>query len=178
MPRVAAPLLPDLQAALVRRARAATRGRGAGVGLPDAEDLAQTVIARLLATYGADTLAAWDPEKLYAYGFRALHNLLVDEYKRRREQFFEAGEAPASAVSEDQPERALLSAELRARLTACLGELPEEQRRFLVLSFELDSAPKAQIESGWPPGSAANACHRRAKLTSAINSCMGGRGGS
>lgn len=164
--------LAAVQQALTRRARQLTGGRTVGVGAMRPEDLAQTVIARLLNTYGGDTLRGWPPGRLHGYAYRSLHNLVVDERRKKRERFFTAGEAPREQGEGAVAERDLLAAERRARVRACLDELEPQPRTFLERSFQLDSAPQAQQDVGWPPGTAANACHRRKKLLALLNRCV------
>ncbi len=164
--------LAALQSALVRRARQLAGGRTVGVGALRAEDLAQTVVVRLLNTYGADTLRGWSSGRLYGYAYRSLHNLVVDEHRKKRERFFATGEAAREPGEAPAAERGLVAAERQARVRRCLEELEAQPRSFLERSFQLDSAPKAQAEVGWPPGSAANACHRRKKLLALLNRCV------
>lgn len=140
------------------------------------EDLAQTVLTRLLNQYGGDTLRAWESEKLWRFAYRTLHNLAIDEHKRRHERFLAEGDADVGAPDERRPtDAALVERETSSRLQACLGALQAEHRRFVVRAFELDSAPEAQAELGWPPGTGANACHTRNRIVKLLNACMHGR---
>jgi DNA-directed RNA polymerase specialized sigma24 family protein len=168
--------LERLRADLCRRAERmlGTRARGA-MGHPMPEDLAQMVLTRMVAAYAEAGLAEFDQDKLYAFAHTALHRLVVDEARRR---------VPELGKSETPVETTLRTeavdtprGENTSALDACLEQLDPQSRLFVKRSVELESAPLAQKELGWPPGGASNACHRGKKLLAQLKACLESRMG-
>lgn len=164
--------LVRLRADLCRRAeRMVSVSARARMGQPLPDDLAQMVLLRLLAAYSEPVLAEFDEDKLYAFAYTTLHRIVVDEARRRVPQL-----APSETPAEDalvtlpaEPSDAPLQ---QACLQECLNELDADARAFVVLAAELESAPMAQKQLGWPPGGASNACHRGKKLLQVLQTCM------
>lgn len=156
--------MADLRAALLRRA---TRMLGRDPSI-DGEDLVQLTLAKLLHAY--PDLASWDEERRAAFAFVTLHRTFVDVQRTRREEARATFDTETSMA--DSPEVSLQRRRASSALERCLATLRDEARRFLLRSFELDSAPSAQAEVGWPHGGAANACHTRRRLVSSVNDCL------
>jgi DNA-directed RNA polymerase specialized sigma24 family protein len=159
---------------LCRRASALVAARARRqAGFPGAEDLAQITLTRLLAAYGEAELMAFDDTKLAAYGYTTLHRVFVNEGYRKGPELAAKDEHLQSALDALGAESGGESAESHPRLEPCLGELAADAQRFIVRTVELESAPLAQQELGWPQGSASNACHRAKKLLAQLRDCLG-----
>jgi RNA polymerase sigma factor (sigma-70 family) len=160
-----------LRTALVKRAATMVRGCS-GPGFPDPEDFAQVVLTKLFAQYGEETLQSFDPPRCFALAYKVLHNAVVDEIRRKREAYLPDDGTDRDRIVElvsdgEDPVEAIERGQTMGTLRACLEEvLDSDERRFLLLSFELDSAPEAQKECGWPPGapSPSSLCHLRRRL--------------
>lgn len=160
-----------LRDAMIARASAMARHYFGRPGFPDAEDLAQQTLLRLLDNYGEESLGAFDPARVYALAYRILNNLVIDAIRKKREQPEPpGGEAGAGVQLVDprpDPEAAMERVDAENRVRRVLDEvLTTAERRFLVLSFELESAPLAAEACGWPPGdrSPSSLCHLRRRL--------------
>jgi len=175
--------LEALRRQLVERAAQMTARLQGRPGFPDPEDLAQEVLARLLGAYGADRLRGWAMPRLRAVALRALHNLVVDHARRKIVEVGLPEGSPAADPPEGRPgpEEAVATREILGIFRRCLGTvLSEDERRFVALSFELDSAPAAQERLGWPPGppEGSRLCHLRARLVGRVLRCFEERLGS
>jgi DNA-directed RNA polymerase specialized sigma24 family protein len=156
--------LTELSNALFARARR--------LGSTAPEDLAQEALRRALES---KKVADGDDLGRRKYAFRILHNLFIDEKRAERRMLHEdvepepSGETPESSVAERQQ----LQARARAADEA-LAQLDDRDRAFLCRSLVLGSAPAAQRELGYPPGSAANACQRRNRLLGRVQRALRG----
>ncbi len=165
--------LAALRGRLVGRAIQLTGRRFVGAGFPTPDDLAQTVVQKLLQSYDSADVRSWAPARLYGVAYRALHNLVIDEIRRMREVLAPSAQPPPEpAERRPGPEQAALRAERRSIMERCLETLKEAARDFLRRSFELGSAVKAQSEGGWPPGGGSNACHVRRRLIRRVQACV------
>jgi len=117
-----------------------------------AQDLAQEALARLLASYGRETLLTHPPRVTRSLARRTLDNLIIDEARRKRALVDDdaladvADRAPA-------PDEALAHKRGLARLERSLSALEAPERAFLLAVMRLDSVPAAQREAGWPSAS-------------------------
>lgn len=162
---------------LERRARVMTSRLPKKAGMPLPEDLSQSVVERLLTAYGTAEIETWSDEKLFGYAYQTLHRLVMDAGIKKREWLDDSRDTdhdkpglPELTDSAPSGEDQIAARQKTAALHALLGKLSEEERNFVLLTFELGSAPEAQKALGWPPGSASNACHRGAKLVKQLMS--------
>ena len=166
-------LIPVLEG----RARAVLSGRHYGAGAPLADDLVQGTLLKLRRAGAKDRFGEAPDERLRRYAFRVLHNLYIDLCHRRPLELLarkaeaeppEAAPDPDPTRTAPSPEAALLLAEAqktRGRLlTRALDVLSERECDFLAAVLRCGSAPRAQSELGWPPGTASNACQRRTQI--------------
>lgn len=166
--------LPKLIPALQARANVMLQGRYHGSGTPLAADLAQATLVKLREAGAAERFADATFERIRAYAFRVLHNHYIDTcHRKHREALAESAEAPVEETSGPHPlsdgahtpEEAVIVQEERRRrdqqLRAALSILTEPERTFLSAVMRSGSAPAAQKETGWPPGTASNACQKR-----------------
>jgi len=140
--------------------RAAYRITG---NMADAEDVAQSVFLRLLASGGQ---AMEQPE---SYLYRAAVNGALDLLRRRKA----AGEVPLDAADEvmgsgprTSPERAVSNAEVRRWLRAAIAELSPRAAEIFVLRYveERDQREIAQIVGTSRATVAVMLHHARARL--------------
>lgn len=112
-----------------------------GVAVPDAQDLAQDVFARLS---GRDTLD--DVEAMDGYIFAMAANALVDHARRRRVQAEGAAalEAASGKQRDFSPERLLAGRQELAAIVDALNEMPERMRNILVLA-RLENMTRQEI---------------------------------
>lgn len=169
--------ISQLSQLLERRARVMTSRLPKKAGMPLPEDLSQSVVERLLTAYGTAEIATWSDDKLFGYAYQTLHRLVMDAGIKKREWLQDSQDAGDEGPSLREPvdetpsgEELTAARQRTATLHMLLGKLSEEERRFILLTFELGSAPEAQKTLGWPPGTASNACHRGAKLVKQLMS--------
>jgi len=115
-----------------------------GILRDEVDDLVQEVFARLVGQPGLASM-----ERLEAYLFATASNLLRDRYRRLQSQAAQAHEPYDEAVhgglrSTEEPDRALLGAQIVERLVAALYELPERTRAVFTL-YHLEDLPHREI---------------------------------
>lgn len=161
--------LEALRQPLLAQARKILRSRYFGSGAPLAEDLVQRTLMRLARSDVRDDLIEHDEERLRRYAYRVLHNLFIDSCTRKKRELLSDEGAPVEPPDDEaSPEDALLAKEAlaarRRALAEALEHLDGDERAFVLACFRHGSAPAAQQEIGWPPGSGANACQRRNRI--------------
>lgn len=67
-------------------------------------------------------------------------------------------------TSVPDPESLAAANELAEKIGQCLDGFTEQERRFVLLWVELDSAPAAQAMCGWPKGDKTQACHKLRRI--------------
>jgi RNA polymerase sigma-70 factor, ECF subfamily len=104
----------------------------------EADDLAQTVVARVLARVAATAgQAAFKP----GYFYKAAHSALVDEIRRRRRlREVPMDGTPPMASRLSNAERRAEGREIRDALAACMSGLVESRRRAVMLHLQDHSA--------------------------------------
>jgi len=126
--------------------RFAREGRVTSV---DPQDLAQEAICRMVATYGADKLAATPGPVLRAIAWRSLRNMVVDESRKK-------GRRPTTGAIDDVADPApgidavVVQQQRAEQLQRALASLASEERAFVLAVMQLDSVPAAQKQVGWP----------------------------
>ncbi|MDO8949416.1 MAG: RNA polymerase sigma factor [Actinomycetota bacterium] len=102
--------------------------RGRGASHPDAEDIAQEVLAAAYAN-----IDGIDPSKLQAWLFAAARNKLVDQHRRNR--FASLDAVPSLADPGANPEDATLRSLGVEALRRAVGRLPERDARLVTLHY-------------------------------------------
>jgi len=87
-------------------------------------------------------------ENLRAFLYRTLNNLIVDEYRKKREESLDVliEESPASEPAEDGRE-SLENRVLLAQVRDMMQELPEEDRELLTFRYVDDMSPAEIAET-------------------------------
>ena len=106
----------------------------------DAEDVAAETFARVLRKLPS---FRWRGGGFEAWIFRIASNVVVDHYRRTKEDPDERIGQMAETLDMLTPESAALSAEDAAELRTLMDQLPEEQREVLLLRFAADLDTKA-----------------------------------
>lgn len=106
--------------------------------------------------------------------FSVAHNWLVEQRRRRRLRIVPIDAAPEIADAKPSAERQVAAAELRVLIERALAELPEEQRRVLVLA-KIHGQPLEAIAAaeGVPIGTVKSRLHRaQAALVLALGGAL------
>lgn|GEM_PF-1626352 len=161
-----------LEQALRARARRLLAGRDFGAGAPDADDLVQGVLLRLLESEQGAAVLQRPVDDVLPYAYRALHHLFIDRCHRKRREVLApdvAGEGDGGPATPDHsPELQAMRTQERDRkqawFAAATASWSEQERAFLLACLLQPSAAAAQRKTGWPPGGASNATHHRNAL--------------
>lgn len=151
------PFFENLQAEMQLRARMLLGGRSRKAGRMLADDLVQEGMAKLIQSYGSDSLRERGHDTLMSLAYRTMRNLVIDQGRKKGEDLEDGDEdrAPrpgridAAPLADATVDRARRITFVREQLAG----LSSEERCFVKHVIEHDSVPGAQRACGWPPKS-------------------------
>ncbi len=159
--RVADAMSPEALEELRRRIVAAVRRTCPGRLAADAEDIVQTVLARLVL---APRPGEGNPSYSSMYVMKAAHGATVDELRRlarRREDSLEVVTTPDTVTAPDAgPERRAVSEEIARGVRNCLARLVRPRRLAVTLYLQGCTVPETAGILRWSGKKTENLVYR------------------